>query len=160
MDKEEFERIKEAEKERLQAKKKLAELKRALGHKRKIQQAVNSMALGASSLLRRSADLVEQLASETALQEALLEMALDDTGKPSSSDEEDLAAYEENRERARAERLVRQIKQSMGSSPKRSAVPPSESKTSSSDSDATSSPESRSTSDDDLPEKTIGRMNE
>ena len=159
MTEEEFQRIKEAEKEHLRAKKQLAELKRTLRRKKKIQSTVESMARGASSLLRRSADLVEQLGSDAARKQARLEVALDDTdAAPSKEDEADVAAYEAEQRAQRARQLIRQMKQDGGTSARstRSDEAPS---SSSPATDATSSPDDRSTTnDDDLPEKTIGRM--
>lgn len=153
MTEEEFQRIKEAEKEHLRAKKRLAELKRSLARKKKIQSTVASMAHGASSLLRRSADLVEQLGSEAARKQARLEVALDDASDTVPADtDEDLAAYEADQRTKRARELIRLMKQESGD-------PSAPTEEPSSSPGATSSADHRSTTDDDdLPEKTIGRM--
>ena len=154
MTEEEFQRIKEAEKERLRTKKELAEVKRALQRKQKIQSTVASMARGASSLLRRSAALVEQLGSEAARKQARLEVALSDTDAVSAAeDEANVAAYEAEQRAQRARQLIRQMKQNSGAST--SKKPAAEERA---DEDATASAEGRSTTDEDLPEKTIGRM--
>lgn len=160
MTEEEFERIKEAEKEKLRAQKKLAKLKKTLRRKQSIRSAVQRMAEGAQSVLSRSTDWMEQLTSETARQQARLEVALDAIEDDEPESDTDVEAYEAEREAKRAKELIRQMKQGRAKkSTDRSKRGASESDSAeSSDSDATDSATGPSTSDDDLPEKTIGRM--
>lgn len=165
MTEEEFEKIKEAEKEKLRAQKKLRKLKRALRRKQTIRSAVQRMAEGAQSVLSRSTELMEKLTSETARQQARLEVAMDVIEEdPDLETDADVNAYEAERKAARAKELIRQMKQSGPSNPERtrsSGQSSSSSNTKSGDktsSGATDSGTTSSTPDDDLPEKTIGRM--
>lgn len=167
---EEYQRLKEAEKEHLRAKKKLQETLQALRRKQGVRDAVQRMARSAQSALDRASDLIGRLAAETARGEARLDLSLgerDEVDAASASDDEELASFEEERRAARARTLIRQMKQPRT----RSEGPPSHrQRTESSRSDeaspsdgrgsaATSSDEDLSTSStDDLPDKTIGRM--
>lgn len=161
---EEYQRLKEAEKEHLQAKKKLQETLQALQRKQGVREAVNRMARSAQGALDRASDLISKLTAETARDEARLDVATDATDDVSSGDA-DIEAFEAKRRAEHARMLVRQMKQSQAlsrssSSRTTSNAPPSKTVGSKKRSPtATSSDEGLSTSDpDDLPEKTIGRM--
>lgn len=169
MTNEEFERLKAAEKEHLRAKKKLQATLTSLRRKQKVRSTVDRLAKSAQSALDRASDLIGQLTSESARDEARLEMALDDELRDAEpSADSDVEAYEKKQDADRARALVRKMKQLQRVPPP--PVPsnppgPTRSKKGSSDANgegATSSGEDLSTpssgDDDDLPEKTIGRM--
>ena len=153
---EEFQRIKEAEKERLRARKRMKAALDQTSRSRSIQSAVARMAKGARSVLQRASDTLDRLLEETARSEAKLEVALDEAGETSSTAplddplEDDRLAEEDRK--ARADAFVRQMKQAQGQAP--SAGRRATSKRDADD--ATDAPDDDS--DDDLPDKTIGRM--
>lgn len=166
MTKEEFERLKAAEKEHLRAKKKLQATLKSLRRKQNVQSAVDRLARSAQHALDRASDLIGQLTSESARAEARLDVALDDdmhdAAPPADADVE---AYETKRKAERARELVRQMKQAerVPSPPEStSSAPLDRTDEPSSDAGATSPANDLSTSspddEDSLPEKTIGRM--
>ena len=168
MTNEEFERLKAAEKEHLRAKKKLQATLKSLRRKQTVRSAVDRLAQSAQSALDRASDLIGQLTRETAHDEARMDMALDDELRdaPSSSDS-DVEDYEAEQDADRARDLVRKMKQMQRVPPPPIPSAPSggsanTKKSDENDDDATSSADDLSTSssghDDDLPEKTIGRM--
>ena len=164
MTNEEYQRLKEAEKEHLQAKKKLQEALSTLQRKKRVRDAVNRIAHSAQSALDRASDLIGQLTAETARDEARFEVAMDAQAKDDTpaSDDTDVAAFEAERRAARARTLVRQMKQARGASSRTISKSSRRSESSSPNEvspPATSSDDDLSTSStDDLPEKTIGRM--
>lgn len=146
MTEEEYQRIKEAEKERLRARKKLRALKKRSTQANTIQSALQRVKRGAETLLQRSSDLIDRLTHETAREEARLEMALD-----ASTDEDpstEARTLEDADREARAEALVQQLKMTAATRP----VPSDASSPSASDEN------DQRDADDTLPEKTIGRM--
>lgn len=145
---EEFQRIKEAEKERLRARKKLRQLKATQSQKAKIRDAFRRVKEGAETLLQRSSDLIDELTRETVREEARLEVALDSQADE-TTDEEAASLEEEDRE-ARAEALVRQLKMM--------AVTRTSSGEKASPRSSDETAETDASSEDELPEKTIGRM--
>lgn len=164
---EEYQRLKEAEKEHLRAKKKLQQALQTLRRKQRVRDAVDRIARSAQGALDRASDLIDKLTSETAHNEARFEIArdeVDDSDAPASDSE--LDAFEAERRAARARQLIQQMKQakSVSASRKRKSRSSDEAQASSpsdeSASGATSSDKDLSTSstDDDLPDKTIGRM--
>lgn len=158
---EEFERLKEAEKEHLRAKKKLQEALQSLQRKQRVRETVNRMARSAQSALDRASDLIGRLTTEAAHDEARLDVALD-ASDDAASDDAEIEVFEAKRRAARARTLIRQMKQAEGAAAPRRAhrTPPHASPASDEHTpDATESDDDRSTSSsDDLPEKTIGRM--
>lgn len=169
MTNEEFERLKAAEKEHLRAKKKLQDTLKSLRRNQQVRGAVDRLARSAQSALDRASDLIGQLTSETAHDEARLEMALDDELRDADAPADpDVEAYEAKQDADRAHDLVRKMKQVQRVPPPPVPSKPSgrtgrSKKTSDKTSGrATSSADDRSTSssstDDDLPDKTIGRM--
>lgn len=157
---EEFERLKAAEKEHLRAKKKLQATLQQLRQEKQVRSAVDRLARSAQSALDRASELIDRLASETARDEARLDVALDPEATDSSdaSGDEAVAAYEAERSAEQARALVRQMKQAQRI-PSAPRGPDSNAPAEDAEPDATSSEEERSTSSSkDLPEKTIGRM--
>ena len=117
---EEFQKIKEAEKEHLRALKKLKQAVRGLEQRNKVTKAVTDIASSTSSLLDEHESLVEKLAHETALQEARLELAMESAEERAKQDEADAvtdaidrAAADEELAKKRASDLVKQMKTQM-----------------------------------------------
>jgi len=164
---EEFEKIKQAEKEHLREVRKLKNAVRQLERQKKISGAISDMTSSLSEKLDVHDDMVQRLAIDAALNEAKLEIALEQTEEADqkaqlSQDEEDLA-------KARARQVVGQIRDASESSTSKEDDSRKEEESSSgrrrrtpltSSSKAESSSKSKTSNDrDDLPEKTIGRMN-
>lgn len=151
---EEYEQFKEAEKAHLR---KLRELKKThaqLQRKAKVTRAVTDMAEGISSLYNEHEEMVEKLQQDSFGAEARMEVALDNLSADDAALEKlDAAELEADQSlrKARAQELIRQMKQAEGSS---DPAPASSSTASSQPKAAT--PDDPSPSD--LPEKTIGRM--
>ncbi len=137
---EEFERLKEAEKEHLRAKKRLRGTLEALKRRHRSRSVVEQMKRGAERLLDETESLVDALRRTVARRTGRLEVALDEEGASLEADEQ--ALREE-----RAEALLRRYK--AAHSPGRGTGRPGEQKPLDADSTA-DGPET--------PEKTIGRM--
>ncbi len=137
---EEFQRIKEAEKDRLRAQKRLRSTLEALKRRNEVQSIVRRMSQGAKHLLRETEALAETLAEQAGRQAARLELSLEDSGA-----EEDLQEAEEALREERAEEIVRRLK-----SEKRHTTGASPGSTA----------EGRTEEQPNKPEKTIGRMEE
>lgn len=159
----EFNTIKEAEKERLRAKRDVASLRRALRQRGASEKTVAAMQRRVRALLDDTASLTQRMIRTAARGIARVELALDDA--PRSTQDETSAEAQtasadslEEGERLhrdmRADAFIEQLKREIA--PERSAE-----STSDDASDAPSAPAdaSASTSDDEppLPEKTIGR---
>lgn len=138
---EEFQRIKEAEKDRLRAQKRLRNTMQALKRRNEVQSIVRRMSQGATHLLRETEALAETLATQAGRQAARLELALEDE----SVEDEGLQEAEEALREERAEEIVRRLK----SEQRHSTGGASE-----------SSAEGRTEEPTNKPEKTIGRMGE
>lgn len=155
---EEYQRIKEAEKEHLRKLKKLKEAMRLLESRRSVNQALENMAGGSKEVFDEHASMVEKLALETARQEARLEIALEGA----QLEDEDAAAagqaeqLEEDLLQARARALLQRMKRQMGSSADDASSTPSEERPA--PPKRPEAAENPPTSPDPLPEKTIGRM--
>ena len=159
MTQEEFERIKKAEKEHLRKLKKLKEAHRQLERQKKVTKAIADMTSSVEEKFNVHADMMDQIATESALNEARLEIAMESSKK---ADLEEQALRDENDlAKAKAKERIRQMKAATeGSasaettrsdkSAKRTASADGKTKASSSSSEKKSIP--------DLPEKTIGRM--
>lgn len=137
---EEFQRIKEAEKDRLRAKKRLHETLDALKRRQEVQSVVQQMSQGAKYLLRETESLAETLAQQAGRQAARLELALDNESVDDASLEEADEALREER----AEEIIRRFK-----AEDRSEARPGD-----------STEEASDDGDDSRPEKTIGRMDD
>ncbi|GMQ82088.1 MAG: hypothetical protein BMS9Abin05_1529 [Rhodothermia bacterium] len=147
---EEFDRIKKAEKEHLRKLKKLKEAHRQLERQKKMTDAVSDMTTSMQEKLDVHADMMDKIGTDSALNEARLEMALE------SSEKAELEAQERKDEqeltKAKAKELVRQMKAGENISP----LDPEDSRAAKSSDDPKSSEDDDQ--DKDLPEKTIGRM--
>ena len=137
---EEFERLKEAEKEHLREKKRLRKQLAALKKRKRAQGLVQKMKQGAQRLLEETGSLVDTLRSQVARNEAQLEVAINDENAV-----DDLHEAEEELREERAEQVVQQYKVASDSVSSRPATGEKEGSD-----DRSSSP--------DGPEKTIGRM--
>lgn len=136
---EEFERLKQAEKQHLCEKRQMRRTLEALKRRNRAEGILQKMKHGAQRLLEETESLVDTLRSQVARNEAELEVAVDD-----ESWEDDLQEAEEELREERAESLVEQYKAASTPISSRSA---SEEQ---GDPDEVSSP--------DGPDKTIGRM--
>jgi len=139
---EEFERLKEAEKEHLRAKKRLRATLEAMKRRRGSEGVVERMKRGAERLLDETESLVDALRRTVARRTGRLEVALDDPDD-AGLDEAEQALREE-----RAEALLRQYKAARSS-----ASRPDDGD----DAPASEAPGSEAPPTDG-PEKTIGRM--
>lgn len=149
---EEYQRLKEAEKEHLRKLKELKNAVRQLERQKRVGRAIEGITETPRDLLDENAGLVEQLAMETARSEAKLDIALEtaaekDAGRPAESAAEQDARYEEDLRKERARQLLQQLRDEVGAA---SAAAPVMPKAAAS---KTSAPETAP-----LPEKTIGRM--
>lgn len=142
---EEFERIKQAEKEQLRAKKRLRTMLAVLKRGKRSEGLVERMQRGAQTLLRETESLIETLRGSVARDEARLERAVGDPSDSGSWDER-LPDVEEARREKRAERLVREYKAFSRFASSRPST------------GADGEEESSSPSSSQGPEKTIGRM--
>jgi len=149
---EEYQRLKEAEKEHLRKLKELKTAVRLLENQRKVTRAVGNITDAPRTLLDENADLVEQLALETARSEAKLDIALEtaaekDAAVPGESTAERDARMEDDLRKERARQLLQQLREEVaGSTP-----PPRTAAASTPAKPPTQEPSK-------LPEKTIGRM--
>ncbi len=156
---EEYQRIKDAEKEHLRALKKLKKAVRDLERSKSIANSVTRMSSTSESALETHQEMVDKLALETAHQEARLEIALEgaaDKAKQAANAEE-LERMDAELARERAKSIVEDLRSEMeaGVDPRTgsAATDPLP--------DAPSSRPTTDASDEDesvLPEKTIGRM--
>ena len=105
---EEYERLKEAEKEHLRGLKKLKETVRMLERQKNVSRAVSEMTSSMQEKLDEHADIMDKIAAESALSEARLEIAME------ASEQADRVAQEiqdeEEVAKVRAKELVRQMK--------------------------------------------------
>lgn len=176
MTRDEFEKIKEAEKKRLRMQKRLRALKASTKRRTRAASLVRQMKQAGVSLLRDTQSLVDSLSSEVAKSQARLEVALDEADDrdleqatpTTSASDEDVAAFEDEQatdaRSERARRLVQQLKESVQPTRETSHkdASPSEKKADEAAS-ADHSPqkhasEGDASQDDALPDKTIGRM--
>ena len=143
---EEFQRLKEAEKKHLRAKKRLQRTLKALKQRNEVQGVMQRMKQGAARLLDETESLVDSLRRSVAQDQARVEGTLQDE----IVEDEDLHAAEEELREERAEELVRRMKaeEQASSRPDPSVL----SGEASPDSDGTDDSEERG------PDKTIGRM--
>lgn len=142
----EFERIKESEKNHLRSKKRLRRTLEALKQRDEVQGVVERMRQGARRLLDETESLVDSLRHSVAQREARLETALDD--EPAG--DEDLREEEEILREKRAEALVRRMKAEEATTSRPQASPDAEA----------SGAEDSEGSQYEGPDKTIGRMDD
>jgi hypothetical protein len=155
MSPEEYERLKEAEKEHLR---KMRQLKRAvheLERQKKVSRAVHDMTEEPRRLLDEQEDLVNQIAIEAAQSEARLDIALESAEAKAPAEPAGISVEEADEvlRRARARELVRRMQEGEDVEPKAQAGTAS----------SAQKPESKETGGEEdatppLPEKTIGRM--
>lgn len=141
MTREEFERLKAKEREHLEKMRELKTAVRELDRQRSVAGALERLQDSARDLIDRHADLVDELARETAHLEARAEMGLDT---------EMAAQSEEELTRLRAQKLIEEIKQEVEAaerSPRKPQSPVDSRAGSTTEGDA-----------EKPPEKTIGRM--
>ncbi len=147
MTREEFNKIKEAEKDHLRKLKKLKQAARQLERQKSVSRAVTDMTSSVRNTLDRHADAMDMISTEAALNEARLEFALENTDV--SSEKLSELADEETLSKSRAQDFVRQMK-GAHETPDAQTSP---------DGDALDEEAHDSEPDhDELPEKTIGRM--
>lgn len=144
MTEDEFERIKQAEKKHLRAKKRLQRTLEALKQRNEVQTVVQRMKQGAQRLLDETESLVDSLRRSVAQREARFEVALDDE----QGGNDDLREEEEILREERAEALVRRMKAEEKASSRPHSSPEADE----------SGTESSENSEPEGPEKTIGRM--
>lgn len=171
MTREEFERIKEAEKEHLRALKKLRQTVRGLERRQSVNKAISDIASSTGSILDKHTELVEKLGEETAMQEARLEIAMESLGTDEAEAqlkaleaEAEAAKFEESQQKDRARDLVQQVKDQMGSAPEGRTAPEQRPPTdrtigrTKADPGSERKPDAPRAADETMPEKTIGRM--
>ncbi len=176
---EEYQKLKEAEKDHLRKLREIKKVHSQAVQQSKITQAVTNMATGMTGLYDEHREMVDRLQMDTLQSEARMEVALDSIGSIDSTDSAsvpseaqdaaDLAVNEEAIRRAKAQALVRQMKlegegsmddlPSKGASPTSTTGSHSESSSSTASSGRTPLTEKpKPTTSSNLPEKTIGRM--
>lgn len=161
---EEYQRLKEAEKEHLRSLRKLKQAVRDLERQKKLSDAVEKATVSPMDSLDRHNALVRDLAMETARNEARLDVALESISSDQVQQQAQSAEDEEAIRKAKAADLVRRLRsqalepasgaQSPGAGAARSAGAGSKK------SSSAESPEKKpgETAKPPLPEKTIGRM--
>ncbi len=151
---EEFQKYKEAEKQHLRKLKELKKAVRRLEREKSIRSAFENVSAEPTEVMERQKDLVDRLAMETAMHEARLEMVLD--GSEDLVRESRTAALEEELQRERAQALVRQLGKEM----KEESADKEKLRRADGDPGTSKAPTSSNptSSRDDRPEKTIGRM--
>lgn len=156
MSPEEFQRLKEAEKEHLRKLRELKNAVRAAERQRSLTQAAQQIAGAGQDVMGTREEMLDRLTRETARYEAHLEMALETVAEQEEAARRAAEAeqLEEEARRRRAGDLVRQLKEEVGGAARSEGAPvkPGEAeKGGTSAADPTQAPGKR-------PEKTIGRM--
>jgi hypothetical protein len=139
---EEYQRLKETEKEHLRKIRQLKGMARQAERTRKTTGAVSDMVSSAERLLDEHREMTERLTHDAALQEARLEIALEAADQKASTINQD-AEDDAEIARIRARQVMDDARKTASSEPTSSGA--------SSATDASKSPPS-------MPEKTIGRM--
>ena len=143
---EEFQRLKEAEKKHLRAKKRLQRTLKALKQRNEVQGVMQRMKQGAVRLLNETESLVDSLRRSVAQDQARVEGTLHDQ----IVEDEDLHTAEEELREERAEELVRRMKAEEQASSRPDPSVPSD--------EASSGSDGTDDSEEQGPDKTIGRM--
>lgn len=154
---EEYQRIKDAEKEHLRALKRLKKAVYQLERSKSIAQSVTRMTAGSENVLDTHREMVDKLAMETAHYEAKLEVALESASdRAERAEQEDaLAKADEDLQRARAHDLIEEIRSELQTGAEDTA-----------DADVVETPrtskealaDNEESKDKPLSDKTIGRM--
>ncbi len=150
---EEYERLKEAEKEHLRKMRRLKQAVHELERQKKVSKAVRDMTEEPRRLLDEQEELVDQIAMEAAQSEARLDIALEAADAKAVAEPERISPEEADEviRRERARELVRRMQAEDASAPAASAeTPAKESAPKSADGEQAPPPP--------RPEKTIGRM--
>ncbi|GIV58010.1 MAG: hypothetical protein KatS3mg042_0923 [Rhodothermaceae bacterium] len=151
---EEYQRIKEAEKEHLRKLRALKQKVRELERLKRVNQALSDVSGGAADTLETHREMIEKLALETAWSEARLELALE--AEAGAEDPLARAEREEALQKARAQELIRQMKLEVSSPGEAPARPPADKTIGAGPAPAADPPPPSGPAT--LPEKTIGRM--
>jgi hypothetical protein len=160
---EEYQRLKEAEKAHLRSLRELKQAVKGLNRQKNLTDAVVNATVTPMESLDDHDALVQELAMETARNEARLDVALESIGSdldvPGPSPAQVSAADEASLRKAKAADLIRQLKSQLG------APGPNVSRAQSPAAASAAAHESKSASDaaasvppPPLPDKTIGRM--
>ncbi|CAN5616262.1 hypothetical protein BH23BAC4_BH23BAC4_06290 [soil metagenome] len=154
MDKDEFERIKQEEKDHLRKLRALKQQHSDVQRRVRIAGAVNSMR--DPELDRTHDEFVRKLDEGSALQEARFEIAMESAGLDKMPDVSDPEVAEEIR-KAEAAAIVEQMRRELGEAP--AVKGPGDAPATPSDSDKTIGPSraSSGSSDAEIPAKSIGR---
>lgn len=142
---EEYQRLKEAEKEHLRSLRKLKQAVQAAQRQQKLTDAVRKAVISPMDALENHDALVQELALETARNEARLDVALESVS--GGQTEAERVEDEEAMRKARAAQLVRQLRGQVEGASKPAAT---DSKPGTESTEMAPPPP--------LPEKTIGRM--
>ncbi|HEX7069373.1 MAG TPA: hypothetical protein VF190_01145 [Rhodothermales bacterium] len=140
---EEFNRLKEEEKAHLRQMRSLKRAVRLLERQRSVTSALEEMTTRSKAALEANEKLIEEIAFDTARQEAKLDVALESTEVPNPDLLDDLAA-------ARARALVDDVR--------RETAKPESATPNPSDSPAEKPAAPDKARPDSLPEKTLGRL--
>jgi hypothetical protein len=159
---EEYERIKQAEKEHLRKLKKLKEAHRQLQRQAKVTKAVTDMTSSMQEKLDLHADMMDRIATESAINEARLEMAIESR----ELEDADTRELEDELEmtKIKARELIRRLKEDSsvaaetGSAPVKQSPGRSDGGSAARRTAKKEAVEERKDPGDHLPEKTIGRM--
>lgn len=158
MSPEEYERMKEAEKEHLRQLRKLKETARALQRQQRVQNALIDMAGSTQRLGDTHNEFVEKLTMGTAVGEARLDMALE----AAAQRPEATPAQDDDLAHLQAQALIRQMKLEMGAREAALETPPATDRLPEKTIGAMKPPDEppppSPSPDEPLPEKTIGRM--
>jgi hypothetical protein len=141
---EEYERIKEAEKEHLRALRRLKEVAREVERRRALGQAINRLVDEPRAAMEASDDAIDRIAIETARAEARFELAVELSQEAQQAIE--LERFEEDQLRKRAADLLSEVRDDLDRKP--DAQPSSDE---SHTSQETASPPA-------VPAKSLGRM--
>ncbi len=144
---EEFEKLKEAEKEHLRSLRRLKKLAREVERKKKLADAVSGMTDEKTKLFDENDQLIEKLTYESAHQEARMELAMEAAADELAKSPENppSAELEEEVRKARAKLLVESMKTQIGT--------PTESR-----GDSTDTSETEDSTPTEKVTKTIGRI--
>ncbi|NNE71886.1 MAG: hypothetical protein HKN29_16195 [Rhodothermales bacterium] len=156
---EEYQRLKEAEKEHLRSLRKLKQTVRSLQRQKKLSDAVENVTIKPMEALNDHDALVQELAMETARNEARLDVALESISQSSSdspSKEREIdAEHEQAIRKAKAAELVRRLRSQVDAGESGAAPPKPSARDAAPEDSGLEKPKSNPGA---LPEKTIGRM--
>ncbi|MFW5955570.1 MAG: hypothetical protein ACOCSK_02400 [Rhodothermales bacterium] len=146
MTSEEFEKLKAQERAHLEKTRDLKQAVRHLEQQRSVVTALDRLQQSAQDLINTHADLVDQLARETAILEARIDLATEGT----SSGDDAFASDEEALRKLRAQKVIEDIKQEVSEDSSKDRAP------------GKNPPDSEENSPKNVrvprPDKTMGRM--